>query len=111
MLAVLWRFLPLAQAKDGEKDDPSCSTPSPSPLTEFLKFWLLKISVRGRSGFVRGPFGVCARSVRGPFGLRPCEVRAGTARGPHGVRAGSVRGPFAICSGETVGMVIPVIEL
>ena len=58
-------------------------------VTDFLKFWLLKISVRGRSGFVRGSFGVRARSVRGPFG-----VRSGSARDPCRIRSGSVRDPF-----------------
>jgi len=33
VLAVLLRFLPPAQARDSEKDDPSCFTPSPSPLS------------------------------------------------------------------------------
>ena len=49
-------------------------------LTEYLKFWLLKIPVRGRWGSVRGPR----------------EVRSGSVRGPLGVRSGSVRGPFWI---------------
>ena len=65
------------------------------PLTEYLKFWLLKISVRGRSGSVRGPREVCSGSVRGPRG-----VRAGSAPGPRGVRSGSVRDPFEVRSGS-----------
>ena len=59
----------------------------PGPITEFLKFWLLKISVRGRSG----PFGVRSGSARGSLG-----VRSGSARVPRGVCLGSVRGPFGI---------------
>ena len=65
------------------------------PLREFLKFWLLKISVRGRSGSVWVSFGVRARSVRGPFG-----VRAKPAPGPRGVLSGSVRGAYVVRSGS-----------
>ena len=57
-------------------------------LTEFLKFWLLKISVRGRSGSVQGSREVRSGSVRGPLG-----VRSGSVRGAYGIRSESVRDP------------------
>ena len=64
-------------------------------LIVFLKFWLLKISVRGsfgvRSGFARGPREVHSGSVRGPFG-----VRSESVRDPFGIRSGS----FGVCSGS-----------
>ena len=65
----------------------------------FLKFWVLKICVRG-------PFGVRARSARVPFGVRSGSVRglravrAGSARDPFGVRSGSVRGAYGVRSGS-----------
>ena len=54
----------------------NCRKLAELPLTESLKFWLLKISVRGCSGSVRGPREVRARSVRDPFGVRSGSVRA-----------------------------------
>ena len=71
----------------------SCWPGSCAPLIVFLKFWLLKICVRG-------PFGVRASFARGAFGVRlgsvwdPFRIRAGSVRGSFGMRSSGVRGSF-----------------
>ena len=115
--AILWKWgheRSLAQAKE-EMQRPGIGAQrlggrAPWSLTEFLKFWLLKISVRGPFGIrarsARGPCGVRSGFARGPRGVRSGSVRdlfegrTGSARAPFGIRSGSVRGPFGIRSGS-----------
>ena len=73
-------------------------------------------SSRGRSGFVRSPYGVCSGSVRTPFGVRsgsvqaPFRVYSEFVRSSFGVRSGSVRDPFGIHSESVWAPFGPILE-